>query len=213
MSENLEETPEKLYYDPLSVARRTSQKIHLVNEHDKDALLTHLIKNNEYTGVIVLTKTKRKADEVCKHLQENDIKALSIHSNKGSEDCAKAVASFHGDETTALIMTDTTLEAQSFEVINQMISYNIPHEASQYYARLVSLEEKGEGIALVSEEEQGLMDAIQLAMKVEILEVEVEGFTSTDASELKDKPKKDKSKKPRHKKSKTKKDSKKKDNE
>lgn len=213
MSENIEETPQKLYYDPLSVARRSSQKIHFVNEHDKNALLAHLIKNNKYTGVIVITKTKRKADEVCKHLQENDIKALSIHSNKGEKESVNSVESFNKDETTVLIMTDMSLQAQSFPIVNQMISYNIPSEAAHYYARLVVLEEKGEGISLVSEEEQHLMDAIQWAMKVEILEVEPVGFTPTQAPEIQEQAKKDKTKKPRHKKTKAKKDSKKKDNE
>ncbi len=61
MPEELEET-EKLYYDPLSVARRTSQKIHFVHEHDKNAMISHLIIKNMYTDVIVVTKTKRQAD-------------------------------------------------------------------------------------------------------------------------------------------------------
>ena len=213
MSEEQVEAPEKLYYDPLSVARRTSQKIHFVNEHDKEALVAHLIVSQNYTGVVIITKTKRKADELCTYLQGKDIKALCIHSNKGVEDSTKAIASFHKDETTVLIMTDMVLQAQELEVINQLISYNIPSEASHYYARLAALEEKGEGISLVSEEEQHLMDAIQWAMKVEILEVEAEGFTPTELPEQEEKPKKDKTKKPRHKKSKNKKEPKKKDNE
>jgi len=212
MSENLEETPEKLYYDPLSVARRTSQKIHFVNAHDKNALLSHMIKNNDYIGVIVITTTKNQANSVCAYLKENDITSSSIHSNIGAKDVEKSVKLFNKGETKVLVMTDMSLQAQSFPVINQIISYNIPIEASYYYARLAALEEKGEGIALVSEEEEHLMDAIQVAMKVEILEEEPAGFTPTDAPEVQEKQKKDKAKKPRHKKSKLKKD-KKKDNE
>ena len=207
MPEELEETSEKLYYDPLSIARRTSQKIHFVNEHDKNALISHLVTTNKYTSVIVVTKTKRQADELSQHLQKDEIKALSIHSNKSAEEIAKSVESFNNNETTVLIMTDMSLQAQSFPVINHIISYNIPTEPSHYYERLAALEEKGEGINLVSEVEHHLMDAIQWAMKVEILEVEPEGFTPTTAPAVTEKTKKDKSKKPRHKKSKSKKES------
>ncbi len=204
MSEEIEETTEKLYYDALSVARRTSQKIHFVNEHDKNALISHLITTNKYTNVIFVTKTKRQADELCTYLQKNELKALSIHSNKSSKEITTSVESFNSNETTVLIMTDMSLQAQSFPVINQMISYSLPTEPSHYYERLAALEEKGEGINLVSEEEHPLMDVIQWAMKVEILEVEPEGFTPTDAPEVIEKPKK--VKKPRHKKGKAKKE-------
>jgi len=209
MSEELEETTEKLYYDALSVARRTSQKIHFVKEHDKNALVSHLITSNTYTNVIVVTKTKRQADALSVYLQKNEIKALSIHSNKSAEEIVKAVESFNENETTVLVMTDMTLQAQTFPVINQMISYSMPTEPSYYYERLTALEEKGEGINLVSEEEHSLMDVIQWAMKVEILEEEPKGFTATEAPVVTEKLKKDKTKKPRHKKGKSKKETKK----
>lgn len=211
MSEELEETTEKLYYDALSVARRTSQKIHLVNEHDKNALVLHLVTSTKQTSVIVVTKTKRQADELCSYLQKNELKALSIHSNKSAKETTSSVESFNKNETTVLIMTDMSLQAQSFPVINEMISYAIPAEPSYYYERLAALQEKGEGISLVSDEEHGLMDAIEWAMKVEILKEEPAGFTSSPKPEAQEKAKK--AKKPRHKKSKTKKDNKKEETE
>ena len=166
---NEEETPKKLYYDALSVARRSSQKIHLVNEHDKDALLLHLLKTNAYTRSIVVIKTKREADALAKYLIDNDIATLSMHSNKSAKECTEAVSSYEKDETTVLIMTDMILQAQEFTSINQIISYSIPSEPAHYYERIASLKEAGEGIALVCEEEEHLMDAIQFAMKVEIV--------------------------------------------
>jgi ATP-dependent RNA helicase RhlE len=213
LKEELEEPAEKLYYDQLSVARRTSQKIHFVNEHDKNALILHLIKNNKYTGVVVVTKTKRQADALSIYLQKNDIKALSLHSNKGDKDIKNAVDAFNKNEDTVLVMTDMSLQNQDFPIINHMISNNIPTEPKFYYERLVKLEEKGEGINLVSEEEYALMNLIEMAMKVEILEVVPVGFTPTPMPDQTEKPKKDKTKKPRHKKRKTKKDSKEKEAE
>ena len=209
MPGELEETSEKLYYDPLSIARRTSQKIHLIQEHDKNALISHLITDNKYTNVIVITRTKRQADDLCIYLQKGNIKALSIHSNKSNEEVIKSVESFNNNETDILIMTDMSLQAQNFPVIKHILSYSIPSEPSYYYERLVTLKENGDGINLVSEEEHSLMDAIEWAMKVEILEVEPAGFTPTEVSKIIQEPKKNK--KPRHKKSKSNKANKKSD--
>ncbi|MDF1880731.1 DEAD/DEAH box helicase [Sulfurimonas sp. MAG313] len=213
MSETSEDAPVKLYYDCLSVARRTSQKIHHVNEHDKDALVHHLIKTNEYTRVIVVIKTKREADVLAEFLQGHEIKALCLHSNVSAKEQKSALDSYTKNETDVLIMTDMILQAQTFESIEHMISYNIPLEPSFYYERLSALEEKGEGIALVSEEEEHLMYAIEVAMKVEIVQVELTDFKASKKPEAKEKAKKDKSKKPRHKKNKSKKQTKKKEEE
>ena len=205
MPEQTDEPVTKLYYDPLSIARRTSQKTHLVNEHDKNAFLAHIIKKNSYTNVVVVTKTKRDADAINKYLQSQDIKALAIHGNKSAKECAQGLKAFNENEADVLITTDMILISQEFTAVNQLISYNIPIDVTHYYLRLVTLNEKGEGIALVSEEEEHLMDAIQFAMKVEILQEECEDFIpTTDVKE--ERVLKDKTKKPRHKKSKGKKE-------
>ena len=205
MSEPLEEPTEKLYYDALSVARRTSQKIHHVNEHDKNALLAYLIEEHSYENVIVVTRTKREADILSSYLQDKSIKTRAVHGNKSAKECTQAVQEYNNNEIDVLITTDMILLSHEFPSIDHMISYNIPFEAKHYYARLECLHEKGEAIAFVSEEEEHLMFAIEVAMKVEILQEEIDGFESTSAPEKKAK---DKSKKPRHKKTKSKKVSK-----
>lgn len=205
MSEQAEQPPVKLYYDPLSIARRTSQKSHLVNEHDKKAFLLHIIKKNAYTNTVVVTKTKRDADTLSKHLQSQDIKALAIHGNKSAKECSEGLKAFNENEVDVLISTDMILISLKLTTVSQLISYNIPIDVTHYYARLVILNEKGEGIALVSKKEEHLMNAIEFAMKVEILKEEVGDFTHTmDIKE--ERFLKDKTKKPRHKKNKGKKE-------
>jgi len=202
MSEPLEQATEKLYYDDLSVARRTSQKIHSVQDHDKNALLAYLIKKYSYKNVIVVTKTKRVADSLSSYLQEQGVKARAMHGNKSAKECMQIMQEYNAKALDVVITTDMILISQEFTQIDHMISYDIALEPKHYYSRLASMHEKGEGIAFVSEEDEPLMFAIEVAMKVEILHEEVEGFESSDIPEKKVK---DKVKKPRHKKSKDKK--------
>lgn len=205
MPEQTDEPVTKLYYDLLSVARRISQKIHLVNEHDKNTFLAHIIKKNAYTNVIIISKTKRNADTIGQYLQSQDIKALAVHGNKSAKECTEGIKAFNDNEVDVLITTDMILVSQEFTTVNQLISYNIPIDVTHYYSRLVVVKEMGEGIALVSEDEEYLMDAIQFAMKVEILQEDVEDFTHTEGVQ-EERVIKDKTKKPRHKKNKSKKE-------
>ena len=209
MVETSDEGTEKLYYDPLSVSRRTLQKNIFVEEHDKARLLSHLIKEHAYTNTIVIVKTKKSADSVKISLEAEGIKVLALHANKNKQERDEAVKSFNDNSCDVLITTDMMLQSYEFPSVKQMISYNLPLEVQHYYARLACMNEKGEGLALVSEEEEHIMEMLEWAMKIEIPQIEVDGFTPSDKPEVIQAKIKDRSKKPRHKKTKSSKSDKK----
>ena len=192
----------KLYYDTLSVSRRTLQKNYFVQEHDKPRLLSYLIKENDYKNTIVIIKTKKMADSVKIFLEAEGIKALVLHANKSKEDRDDAVESFNNKTCDVLITTDMILQSYEFPSVKQMISYNLPLEVQHYYARLACMHEKGEGIAFISEEEEHIVDMLEWAMKIEIPKVEADGFIPSAKPEVVQIKIKDRSKKPRHKKTK-----------
>jgi len=202
MEEKNEVSEQKLYYDPLSVSRRTLQKNHFVQEHDKLNLLSHLIKEHNYVNTIVIVKTKKSADSVTTLLEEKGIKALALHANKSKEERDDAVKLFNEKNCDVLITTDMILQSYEFPSIKHMISYNLPLEVQHYYARLASMNEKGEGLALVSQEDEHIIDMLEWAMKLEIPQIEVDGFVPTPKPEVIQTGTKDRTKKPRHKKSK-----------
>jgi len=190
---------EKLYYDPLSVSRRTSQKRYCVQEHDKLELLLTLIEKNHYKNLVVMTKTKKGADTVKLFLSEKGINSSVMHANRSKQECEEAAKAFNAQTCEVLICTDKVFQSYELRGIKYMISYNLPLDVQDYYTRLVSMHEAGEGISFVSEEEKYISDTLQWAMKIEIPEVTEEGFTPTQKPEAKLFQKR---KKPRHKKSK-----------
>ena len=201
-----DQTTEKIYYDPISVAQRTKQKFHFVDNRDKRDILVHILKNSEDAHAVVITKTKRDADALSVYLKGQSINAAAIHGSKRVQENEAAAKAFDEGELTVLITTDMIL--QSLELINitHMVSYDLPTVPEHYLSRMGCLNERGEAIAFVSEEQEVELIDIERVMRHEIPEEEVEGFVPTPESEANTAPQrtKDQKKKPRHRKQKRK---------
>ena len=195
-----DQTTEKLYYDPISVAQRTPQKLHLVNTQDKQALLLHLIKNMSELHVVVITKTKREADTLSTYLNTQDVKSVSVHGSKRAAINEAATKAFEAGELSVLITTDMILQSLTLSNITHLISYDLPTEPEQYLKRMACLNEKGEAIAFVSEDQEVALLDIERVMRHEITEEAIEGFEPSAESINPAPTPKDKKKKPRHRK-------------
>ncbi len=206
MPEQTEQSTEKIYYDPISVAKRTKQKLHLVASCDKAAMLAHIIKNSDDVHAVVITKTKRDADALSVYLKGQSINAAAIHGNKRAQENEAAAEAFGAGELNVLIATDMILQSLEFSNITHMVSYDLPTEPDHYLSRLGCMNEQGEAIAFVSPEQENELFDIERVMRHEIPEEEVDGFVPTPESEANatPQPTKDKKKKPRHRKQKRK---------
>ncbi len=213
MSEQTVKPPKKIFYDPISVAKRTKQVVNLVAKHDKSAMLYHIIKNAPVKQTVIITQSKRTADELSRQLKSKEIKAEASHGNHRAQQCKAAAEAFNAGEINILITTDKILESLDLTNIQLMISYELPMEPKQYLTRLGFLKEIGESIAFVTPDEQNLLSAVEFAMKDAIPQEEVKDFVHSPVSSESNLQEyvKEKKKKPRHRKTKQKKESKKKE--
>jgi ATP-dependent RNA helicase RhlE len=196
MAEQTDKKTKKKYYDHISVAKRTKQLSHFVLPHDKPAMLEQIIKNTSGKNIVIITKNKRSADELNSYLKSKDITAIAIHGNHRAEQQTDAAKAFNAGEINILITTDMILKALELNTIDKIISYDLPVEPNDYYARVLYVDERGESISLVSPEDEKLLVTIEFLMKVEMLEVDVKDFVPS--TEDAPKPAKNKKKKPRH---------------
>ncbi len=213
MPEQTDQPTKKIYNDPISVAKRTKQKLHLVSGSNKAAMLAYIIKNSDLQQAIVITKTKRDADALSSYLKTQDINATAIHGNKRAQENESAAKAFGEGEVSILITTDMILLSLELKNIASMISYNLPTEPNHYLSRLGSMNEAGEAVALVSPEEERELFDIERVMRQEIPQEEVEGFVPTHDTDEKMQPTKNQKKKPRHRKQKRKTGNKRKETE
>ena len=199
-----DQTTEKIYYDPISVAQRTKQKLHLVNTQDKKEILLHLIKSYEEVHAVVITKTKREADALSTYLNAQEIPTVSLHGSKRAEQNEISAKAFESSEVTVLITTDMILQSLTLSNISHLISYDLPNDPEYYLSRMACLKEQGEAVTFVSEDEEVALLDIERVMRHEIPEEQIEGFVPTPASQRSVEPTKEKKKKPRHRKQKRK---------
>lgn len=200
MSEQTKKPSKKKYYDNVSVGKRTKQIVYLVQEHDKAAMLAQFIKNSEKRQSVVVTKSKRRADELSAYLQTQDMKAAAIHGNTRAQEYEASVKGFNSGELNILITTDMILQILELSNIETVINYDIPTQHEDYFNRLMLVDGRGESISFVAPEERGLLSVIEMRMKMEIEQEEVKDFVPTLPSVADEAANsaKDKKKKPRH---------------
>ena len=195
-------TPKKeIYYDQRSVALRTTQSICFVKEHDKEAMLGLVLNDYKKMQVVVVVKSKKKADALSAFLISKEFNAIAVHGNHRQEQQQDSAAKFNLGALHIIITTDMILKTLALENIKLVLSYDLPDVVQEYYNRLAFMKELGVGIALVSPEDEPLLSDIEFNMKSEIEEKVLEGFVATATPT---KRKKDRIKKPRHRKNKVK---------
>jgi len=196
-----EKRVEKKYYDFISVAKRTTQNVYFVAQHDKNIMFELLVKSREKKQTIVLCKSKKNADELAKYLKSKDIKATAVHGNHRAEQINDARLLFSVGEINILITTDMILKSMELKNIESIVSYDLPLVAQDYFPRLKLVDEVGEAVAFVSPDEEVMFENIEFLMRSQMKELELKEFSPTPT------PKKEKkNKKPRQKRKKIKKD-------
>jgi len=192
----------KKYYDNVNVGKRTKQIVYFCEQQDKASMFELYLQRNVKKQTVVLVKSKRRADELSTYLNSKDINVTAIHGNHRKEQVYKVEQEFNAGEINILITTDKILESLELKNIQTIINYDLPSEHEDYFSRLILVDEVGESISFVSSEEEGYLAMIELRLKTEIEQAELEGFEPIQNKAHKTKEKK---KKPRHRHRKTRK--------
>ena len=203
MSEETNTSKETLYYDQRSIALRTVQSIYFVEEHDKISMINLLLNEYRNTQVVIIVKSKKKADALSELLISKEFNATAIHGNHREVQQKEVAEKFNLETLNIIITTDMILKTLELKNIKLILNHDLPNDAQEYYNRLALMKEQGVSMALVSPEDKASLSDIEYNMKAEIEEKVLEGFEATSTPSVK--TKKDKKKKPRHRKNKVRK--------
>ncbi len=129
--------PAKVEVTPASTTAETVlQKIFFVDRGNKNALLLHLLKNEDIKNVLVFTRTKYGADKVVKMLHKNQITAEAIHGNKAQNARQRALQNFKNRTTRVLVATDIAARGIDVDELAYVINYEIPNIPETYVHRI-----------------------------------------------------------------------------
>ncbi len=176
----------------VEVARNTTvakivQRAHPVGKQNKRALLSKLIRENDWHQVLIFTRTKHGANRLSTQLERDGIHAAAIHGNKSQNARTRALAEFKRGTIQALVATDIAARGLDIDQLPFVVNYELPNVPEDYVHRIGRTGRAGrEGLAisLVSQEEEKLLRAIEKLIQQRVARHTVDGFSEphTDAS-------------------------------
>jgi ATP-dependent RNA helicase RhlE len=143
-----------------STPDRVDQAVYMVQQHDKRALLHHLLDRGEVTRALVFTRTKHGADRVARQLGE----AAAIHGNKSQNARVRALEGFRTGEIRVLVATDVAARGIDIDDVSHVINYDLPVDPEAYVHRIgrtARAGAAGKALSLCTPEERGQLASIE----------------------------------------------------
>lgn len=154
-----------------ATAENVTQKVYLVEQADKHALLAKLLRESKLTQVLVFTKTKIAASHLAKQLQRDGVAVDAIHGDKTQLERIQALDAFKQGKITVLIGTDVAARGLDIDQLPMVINYEIPSAPEDYVHRIGRTGRagaSGAAISLVSPGEEKYLKEIEKLIKHEI---------------------------------------------
>jgi len=168
----------------VEVARNTTvakiiQKVYPVGKSNKRALLSQLVREGDWSQVLIFTRTKHGANRLTTQLEKDGIVAAAIHGNKSQNARTKALADFKQGKVRALVATDIAARGLDIDQLPFVVNYELPNVPEDYVHRIGRTGRAGRdglAVSLVCHEEEKLLRDIEKLIKQQVERVIVAGF-------------------------------------
>lgn len=169
----VEATPENSTVDAII------QRVYKVDKARKTELIIKLIKEGNWSQVLVFTRTKHGANNLTKRMLKAKIEAAAIHGNKSQGARTKALAGFKDGSVEVLVATDIAARGLDIPLLPHVINFELPNIPEDYVHRIGRTGRagaKGEAISLVCIDEKAYLRDIEKLVGIRIPSEEKEGF-------------------------------------
>ena len=169
----VEATPENTTVEAIA------QQIYRVAKEKKTNLLIKLIQDGNWQQVLVFTRTKHGANNLCKKLESARISSMAIHGNKSQGARTRALAGFKNHEVRVLVATDIAARGLDIPLLPHVVNYELPNIPEDYVHRIGRTGRAGaNGVALslVCAEETSYLASIEKLTKQRFKKEILEGF-------------------------------------
>lgn len=169
----VEATPENTTVDAIA------QKAYRVAKAKKTDLIIKLINDGNWKQVLVFTRTKHGANNLCKKMVGAGISAAAIHGNKSQAARTKALGGFKAGKVSVLVATDIAARGLDIPLLPHVINFELPNISEDYVHRIGRTGRagaQGEAISLVSADETTFLRDIEKLIGEKIAVDILEGF-------------------------------------
>ena len=164
---------------PNTTVERIAQVIYPEGRARKKDVLAHLIGENDWSQVLVFTRTKFGANKVADFLNDRGIKAMALHGNKSQSARTQALAEFKTGDLRALVATDIAARGIDIDELPHVVNFDIPNVPEDYVHRIGRTGRagaSGEAVSLVCMDEEGFMHEIEKFTRQQIPVRMLDGF-------------------------------------
>lgn len=185
LAKGLIEDPVEISVTPRNTTAQTvEQWIYPVEKNQKPALLTELIKSNDWRQVLVFSRTKHGANRLAKYLDSKDISSVAIHGNKSQNARTAALANFKSGAVKVMVATDIAARGLDIDQLPQVVNFDLPNVPEDYVHRIGRTGRagaSGQAVSLVCGEEVKQLRDIEKLIGRHIDRKEVDGFAPAQA--------------------------------
>jgi ATP-dependent RNA helicase RhlE len=168
-----------------AAADTVEQIAYSVNKTAKTALLTHLIKSNDWRQVLVFTSTKHGANKLTEKLNSAQITAKAIHGNKSQGARTSALADFKAGDIRVLVATDVAARGIDIVQLPHVVNYELPRSSSDYVHRIGRTGRAGRGglaVSLISQDENNALRLVEKLIGAKIARGRISGFEEMETA-------------------------------
>ncbi|EPQ9984345.1 DEAD/DEAH box helicase [Vibrio vulnificus] len=174
----------------ISIAAKQASKSNIeqwiitVDKDQKSALLSHLIKENQWDQTLIFIETKHGAAKLVSQLEKRGIVAEAFHSGRSQAVREQLLEDFKAGKIKYLVSTGVAARGIDIEALPRVVNYDLPFPADEYVHRIGRTgraNAKGEAISLVSKDNFKNLCMIESRLGHLLERREVEGFTPKKA--------------------------------
>lgn len=162
-----------------TASERVKQVVHPVDRQRKRELLSYLIGSQNWTQVLVFSRTKHGANRLSEQLRTDGISATAIHGNKSQGARTKALADFKAGKVRVLVATDIAARGLDIDQLPHVVNFELPNVAEDYVHRIGRTGRagnEGSAMSLVCVDELKLLSGIESLIKRKIPKAVIDGF-------------------------------------
>ena len=168
-----------------STAKKVSHQVYKIDKKRKTEFTIELIKENNWSQVLIFTRTKHGANRLTEKLVKSKISAAAIHGNKSQGARTKALKNFKENSIKVLVATDIAARGLDIPLLPHVINYELPNVPEDYVHRIGRTGRagaEGEAISFVCSEETEYQKEIEKLLGEKLKSSIVEGYEPTDTA-------------------------------
>lgn len=186
-SNDIRKLASSLLTDPVEIdvaprnatAEHVAQRVVLVEKSRKRAVLSYLIGANNWSRVLVFTRTKHGANRLVKQLETDGLSASALHGNKSQNARTKALDGFKKGAIRVLVATDIAARGIDIDALPHVVNYELPTVPEDYVHRIGRTGRagaEGEALSLVGPDERKNLKGIEKLIGQQIERFQPDGI-------------------------------------